>query len=148
MPRDAGRAVVVRDHVGAKAEAVVRLAEAGIAGPPGAVIDRPAMAIGRIEVAQRVERQPERIDLSVGEVLGMRAVGPHPVGVARVHGDWADGRLPCDLRVVGKAVAGIDPAVEAPGKTVGHAVRVASAEGAVHDFAVVGPAVAVVSRIR
>ena len=40
-------------------------------------------------------------------------------------------------------MAGVDPAVEAPGEGVGHAVRVAVAEGAVEHLAAVGPAVAV-----
>ena len=84
----------VRHHLGAKAEAVVRLAEAGIARAAQELIERLAVAVARIEVAERVERQAERIDLPVREVLGMRAVGLHPVGVARVHGDRLAGRLP------------------------------------------------------
>ena len=84
---DPGRAMVVGHHLGAEAEAVVRLAEAGIPRTPEKLIDRPAVAVARIEVAQRVERQAERIDLAVGDVLGVRAVGLHPVGVARVHAD-------------------------------------------------------------
>ena len=72
----AGRAVVVRHHLRAEAEAVVRLAEAGIPGAAEQLIDRPAVAVARVEVAQRVERQAERVDLAVREVLDVRAVGP------------------------------------------------------------------------
>ncbi len=91
---DAGRAVVVGDHLGAEPQAVVRLAEAGVPGAPQELIDRPAVAVARVEVAQRVERQAERVDLAVGDVLGVRAVGPHPVGIARVHLDRAGGPCP------------------------------------------------------
>ena len=77
---DPGRAVVVRDHIRAKPDAVVRLAETGIPRSPDELVNRPAMAIGRIEVAHWVEGEPEWIDLSVGVILGMRPIGPHPVG--------------------------------------------------------------------
>ncbi len=43
-------------------------------------------------------------------------------------------------------MAGVDPAVEAPGKGVGHAVGVAMAEDAVERLAAIGPAVAVLVR--
>ena len=66
---DAGRAVVVGHHLGAEAEAVVRLAEAGVPGAAEELVDRPAVAVAGVEVAQRVERQAERVDLAVGEVL-------------------------------------------------------------------------------
>ena len=120
----------------------MRLAEAGIPGASEELIDRPAVAVARVEVAQRIERQAERIDLAVREVLGVRAVGPHPVGVARAHRDRPP-VLALHGRVVGVAVAGVDPAVEAPGEGVGHAVRVAVAEDAVEDLARIGAAVAV-----
>ena len=55
-------------------------------------------------------------------------------------GRWS---LPLNLRVVGEAVAGIDPAVEAPGEGVGHPVGVAVAEDSVEHLARVGPPVAV-----
>ncbi len=139
---DAGRAVVVGDHVGAEAQPVIRLAEAGVVGAAQQLIDRPAVAVARVQVAQRVERQPERVDLAVGDVFGVRAVGPHPVGVARLHLDRPV-VLSLHLRVVGEAVAGVDPAVEAPGEGVGHAVGVAVADHAVEHVAAVGAAVAV-----
>ena len=55
-------------------------------------------------------------------------------------GRWS---LPLHVRVVGEAVAGVDPAVETPGEGIGHAVRVAVAEDPVEHLARVGPAVAV-----
>ena len=133
---------------GPKPDAVVRLAEAGIPGPADELINRPAVAIGRIEIAQRVERQPERIDLAVGEILGVRPVGPHPVGVARLACWIGLMVLALDLRIVVKAVAGIDPAVETPGKRVGHAVRVAVAEDPVEHLAVSARPSPSASRIR
>ena len=118
------------------------LPKLGIVRAPEELVDRPAVAIARVKISQRVERQPERVDLSVREVFGVRAVRPHPVGVARVHGDWAV-VASLDFRVVGVAVASVDPAVEAPRKSVGHAVSVAIAEDSVEHLAGVGMAVAI-----
>ena len=92
---DPCRAVIGVHHLGAKSQAVVGLAEAGVISPSRELIERLAVAVARIQVVERVERQAERVDLSVGEILGMRAVGPHPVGVARVHADRLAGRCPC-----------------------------------------------------
>ena len=131
------------DHLGTESQTVVRLAEAGIPGASEKLIDRPAVAIARVEIAQRVERQTEGIDLAVRHIFGVRTVGPHPVGVTRVHRDRPL-VLALHGRVVGEAVAGIDPAVEAPGEGVGHPVRVAVAEDAVEHVARVCLAVAVV----
>ena len=55
MPAMAGRAVVVRDHLGAEAEAVVRLAEARIVRAVEKLIQRPRMAIGREEIAVGID---------------------------------------------------------------------------------------------
>src|SRR5262249_18015608 len=58
-------------------------------------------------------------------------------GVARVHGDGA-AVGPLHGAGVAVAVAGVDPAVEAQGEGVGHAVRVAGAVLAGGDLAFVG----------
>ncbi len=86
--RDAGRAVRVAHHLGAEAEAVVRLAEAGVVGAAEELVDGLRVAVGGEEVAQRIEREAEGVDLAVGEVLDARAVGPEAVDVARVHVDF------------------------------------------------------------
>ena len=100
------------------------------------------MAVARKEVAPLVLGNAERVDLAVGVAFHVRTVGPHAIGVARAQADGgAIGRL--DGGVVVEAVAGIDPAVEAPGKGVGHAVRVALAVLLVNFFFLVSLAVAV-----
>ena len=120
----------------------MRLAEAGIPCAPEQLIDRPAVAIAGIQIAQRVERQAERVDLSMREILRVRAVGLHPVSIAGVHRDRLF-VLPLHGRVIGIAVTGVDPAVEAPGEGIGHAVGIAMAEHAVEDLARIGAAVAI-----
>ena len=141
-PADPGRAVVVADHLGAEAEAVVGLAEARVIGPSQELIDRPAVAVARIKVAVRVERQAEGVDLAMRVIFDVRAVGLHPVDVAGLHDDRLLVR-PLDLRLVAEPVAGVDPAVEAPAKGVGHAVGVLEAVLLVGDLRFVGLAVAV-----
>ena len=81
-------------HLGAEAEAVVRLAEARVVRPAEELVDRLGVAVARVEVAERVERQAERVDLAVREVLDVRAVGPDAVGVARLHRDRPSRRCP------------------------------------------------------
>ena len=49
----------------------MRLAEARIPAAAQQLIDRLRMAVGRVEVAQRIETQAERIDLAVRELLDM-----------------------------------------------------------------------------
>ena len=84
---DGGRAVVVRHISGTEPEPVVGLAEAWIPAAAEELVDRLAVAVARVEVAERVEAEAERVDLAVREVLQMRAVGPHPVDVAGLHRD-------------------------------------------------------------
>ena len=72
---DGGRVVVVVDHLRGEAEAVVRLAEAGVVAAAQELLDRLRVAVAGVEVAQRVEGQAERVDLAVGEVFEVRAVG-------------------------------------------------------------------------
>ena len=81
--RDGGAAMVVRQHLRPEAQAVVRFAEAGVIGSLEKLIDRPAVAVARIEVAERIERKPERIDLAVRDIFDAAAVGLDAVGVAR-----------------------------------------------------------------
>ena len=71
MPVEPWSCVII---VGAEAQAVVRLAEAGIVGAAEQLVDRQRVAVGRVQVAQRIERQAERVDLPVREVLDVRAV--------------------------------------------------------------------------
>ncbi len=139
---DARRAVVVGDHLGAEAQSVVRLAEAGIPGTAQELIDRPAVAVAGIKVAERVEGESEGVDLPVRDILGVRAVAPEPIRVARVHADCLV-VAPLHLRFVGEAVTRVDPAVEAPRECVGHPVSVAMADDAIEHLARVGPAIAV-----
>ena len=84
---NAGAAMVHVGRVGGKARAVVRLAETLIVALAEQHGDCPRVAVGRVQIAQRVEAQAERIDLSPGELLDGRAVGPVAIGVARVHVD-------------------------------------------------------------
>src|SRR5262249_43824352 len=68
--------------------------------------------------------------------------GLDAVGVARLHGDRG-AVLGLDRRGVGVAVAGVDPAVGAPGEGAGHAVGVLEAVALVGHGAAGGLAVAV-----
>src|SRR5687767_1631972 len=94
------------DHFRAEAESVVRLAEAGIISAFQELVEWPRVAVRGIEVAERIERQAEGIDLAPGELLDFAAIGLDAIGVARLH---LDGRasLTLHLRRVGKAVAAI-----------------------------------------
>ncbi len=66
---DGGRAVVVGDHLRGEAEAVVRLAEAGVVAAAEQLIDRLAVAVGGVEVAAAGRSQAERVDLAPGVLL-------------------------------------------------------------------------------
>src|SRR5262245_24098834 len=103
----------MRHHLGTEAEAIVRLAEAGIIRTAQQLIGRPAMAIRRVKVAERIEAQAEWIDLAPGVLLTVRAIWPHPIGVARLHANRSAIRS-LDVGRVREAVMGIEPAVEAP----------------------------------
>src|SRR5262249_39558482 len=103
---DGRRALVLRQHFGAEAARVGRLAEAGVAAAAQQLVDRLTVAVARVEVAERVERQAEGVHLAPGELLDAGAIGLDAVGVARFHGDrrtvaGLDGGL------VGKAVADV-----------------------------------------
>ena len=140
---DGRRAVRVLHHGRDVAEPVVRLAKAVVVAAAQQQHDRSRVAVGVEEVAQRVERHAERIDLPVGEPLDPRPVGPHAVGVAPLDVDPA-AVLALDRRDVLPAVVRIDPAIEPAAKGVVHAVGVAvEPERAIKHLAAVGTAVAV-----
>src|SRR5262245_1024526 len=82
---NSGRAMIVVGHLGAKPQTVVRLAKARIVGSPQQLVDGSAVAVGRVEIAQWIEGETERIDLAPRELLDVRTVFPHPVDVSRVH---------------------------------------------------------------
>src|SRR5207247_6250786 len=74
---DAGngrRAVLVENHRRREAEAVVRFAEARIMTAAQELIDRFAVAVGRVKIAERVKAKSERIDLAPGVLFAARAV--------------------------------------------------------------------------
>ena len=139
---DRRRAVIVADHFRAEAESVVRLAEAWVIRPAQEHVDRFAMTIGRIKIAQRVEAKPERIDLPMSELFDVRTVNPHSVDVPRVERNPLV-VAPFDGRIIGKAVAGVNPAVETPGERVRHAVGVAKTDALIKDISFVDFIVAV-----
>ncbi len=140
---DAGRSVVVLHHLRAETETVMRFAEARVIGAGEELVDRPAVAVAGVEVAERVEGEAERVDLAPGDLFEMRAVGAEAIDVARVHGNrLLVGSL--HRGGVGEAVAGIDPAIEGQGEGAGHAVRVAESVSRIGNLAAVGVAVAVV----
>src|SRR5262249_670869 len=106
------------------------------------LIQRPRVAVGRVEVAPIVEAQAEGVDLAVREMLDARAVELDAIRVPRRHADLVC-RLALDVRRVGKTVAAVDPAVEPPDELSGHGVRVLEAILRKEDLALVGLAVAV-----
>ena len=142
QPAQAGRVVVVADHVRPVAQAVVRLAEALVNRPADQLGHRTGMAVGVVEVEVRVVRHAERVDLAAGEDLNARAVGTEADRVAAVERDLV-AVLALHLGIVREAVAGVDPAVRHQGEGVDHPVRVADAERPEQFHALVGLAVAV-----
>ena len=68
----------------AEAEAVVRLAEARVVRAAQEHVRGLRVAIGREQVAQRIEGQAERIHLAVREVLDVRAIGAEAIDVAPI----------------------------------------------------------------
>src|SRR5947209_3014481 len=100
------------------------------------------MAIAGIQIAERVKRQAERIDLSMRDVFNAAAVGPDAIGVARGHGDGGSA-LALDSGRVGEPVAAVNPAVETAHKLAGHAVGVFETIGVVEYLALVGLAVGI-----
>ena len=77
-----GAAVQVVHHRRDEAEAVVRLAEAGVVAAAEQLRDRLAVAVGGEDVEQLVEAHAERVDLPMREVLDAAAVEPKAEGVA------------------------------------------------------------------
>ena len=140
---DAGRAVVVACRSRGRSRGRRAACRSSDSTPRAAAVERLGVAVGRVQVAQRIEGQAERVDLPVRELLDVRAVGPEAVRVARLHRDRPGRPAPSIVRGVGEAVAGVDPAVDPAVKAVGHAVRVAEAERAVQHLAALAAAVAV-----
>ncbi len=139
---DGRRIGVLLDRPRGEAEAVVGLAEALVVAAAQEFGDRFRLAITGIEVAQGVEGQAERVDLTMRDVFEARAVRLETVDVARLEGDGL-AVAALDRGLVGKAVAGVDPTVEAPREVAGHAVRVLVAVLRVQHGALVRLAVAV-----
>ena len=139
---DAGRAVRVLHDLRAKAEAVVRLAEARVIRAAKEHVRGLRVAIGREQVAERIEGQAERIHLPAGEKLDVRAIGAEAVDVAAFELDFlAVGSL--HGAAVDVAVTGVDPAIDGIRERVVEAVGIALAKRAEDDFAFFGEAVAV-----
>ena len=69
---------------GHEAEAVVRLAEAGVIAAAEELIDGLGVAVGGEDVEQLVEAHAERVDLAVREVLDAAAVELEAEDVARL----------------------------------------------------------------
>ena len=106
-----GGTVSVKDHGGREAEAVVRLAEARIVTAAQELIDRFAVAIGGVKIAERVEAKPERIDLAPGVLLDARAIEPDAISIAGIHLHFVAIRA-AHTGVVVVAMRRVEPAVE------------------------------------
>ena len=100
------------------------------------------MAVGRVEIAQMIERHSKRIDLPMREVFDVRPIGTQAVRVPRLHHDLATVG-PLDLRFVREAVAGVNPAIEPPVERTGHSVRVSKADRVVGGPLLIGVAIPV-----
>ena len=74
-------------HVGNKAKAVVRFAEAFVVTTMQDEADRFGVAIGGEEVAISVEGHAKRIHLAVTDVFDARAIKAHAEDIARLHVD-------------------------------------------------------------
>lgn len=138
---DGGGAVVVVEHWGGVAEAVVGLAEDGVEAAVDILVDGHGVAIGGEEIAEGVEAETEDVGLAVAEFFDAGAVRAEAEGAA-AHGEGlaaaaAEGGLIAD------ALAGVDPAVEAAAEIIDHVVGIVDGEGAEDAFLVVSAAVAV-----
>ena len=139
---DAGRAVRVLHDLRAEAEAVVWLAEARVVRAAKEHVRGLRVAVGREQVAERIEGEAERIHLAVREELDVRAVGAEAVDVAAFE---------LDFLAVGAAARGCCWRSRGRRRSsrrwrrerVVEAVRIAMVEGAEQDFAFFGEAVAV-----
>lgn len=122
---------------------VVGPAEAVIATAPQEQHQGLRVAIGAIKVSQRIERESEGVDLTIGELLDPRAVQTNAVGVSADDLDMA-AVLPFDGCCVVVPVGCVEPAVEASPKSVVEAVGVAFvAKWTVENLPLVGLVVAV-----
>src|SRR5262245_36454912 len=82
---NASAAVVDRCCLGRKAKPVVRLTKTLVITLAQEHRHGPRMAIGRIKVAERIETEAKRIDLSPTVLLNGRAISPEAISVARLH---------------------------------------------------------------
>ncbi len=139
-----GRAAVrVLDGDGRVAEAVVRLAEAGVIAAAQELIEGGAVAIGAEEIAPVVPAQAKGIHLPPRVLLHSRGIHADAPRVAAIE---VDGRAVLRLEdgVVAEAVGAVEPAIIAPAEGGEVAMGVFfPAEWAEEHLAFVGLAVAV-----
>ena len=100
------------------------------------------MAVRRVLVAPRVERQAERVDLSPRDLFDARSVFAKTKRVSAVHRDLTPVGS-ANVRRVPESMAGVDPTVDPPREGIGHPVRVDVAESPVQHVARLGSSVAV-----
>jgi hypothetical protein len=128
---------------GAKAEAVVRFAEAGIARAANELVNRRAVAVGAVEIAVAVPAKAEGVHLTVRPWLNARTVGSEAEDVAAVEFERA---AVLRLKVTGvvEAMRGIHPAIQAEAEAAAHAVGVFFvAERPEEDLAMVSDVIAI-----
>ena len=114
----------VRDGGGRKAKAIVWFAEARIIAAANELIDRRAMAIGRIKIPARIQMHAKWIHLPPGKLLHTRAIRANAVGVSGLQIDAAS-IATAHGSVVVEAMRHVQPAIK-PAREAGvHPVRVA-----------------------
>src|SRR6185369_7351947 len=120
---DGGRSVAVFANIRSEAKAVVGFAEAGIIGAAQQVINGGAVAIGGPKIAERIEHEPEGIDLAPGVLLNAGTVHPEPVGIAGIHFDGA-AIFGGEGGIIVVTVIGVDPTIIPAAKRAGEPVDV------------------------
>ena len=135
--------VIVFHDFGAESQPVVGFAEAGIVGVADQQVGGHTMAVGSIQVAERILRHAKGVDLAEGEMLRARAVQMHAVSVAGMHGNFAAVAASYGCIII-ESVSDVEPAVKASRKGRMHAVGVAFiSQRAVKFGSLIRPAVAV-----
>src|SRR5262249_23178535 len=115
--RDRCRPVQVIHDRRAETQPVVRLAETWIPCAAQQQVFWLRVTVGRKQIAKRIESQTEWIDLSVGEALNVRPIGPKTVNVTTLELDFVTVSA-LYLAAVNIAVASIDPTIHAVRKCI------------------------------
>src|SRR5438309_11783896 len=110
-------------HRRPETKAVIWFAKTRIIAATLQLVDRSGVAVGGVKISERIEHQSERIDLAMGEILDVRAVDVHSVGIAGLHRHGLPIRA-LDRRRIIKSMACIKASIKSTAEIAGHSVRI------------------------